>query len=267
MNKKWIYWALAVGALFIVIFFVSINKPAIPITIADIKSPENEKNIPFIQIHDGCDWASVGTCVNMRSGPGAKFPVVGHLRNGVVLKVGDSTEVDGQTWYKIAFGAELLYPERVEGDLYVAQTDSVKLLTDTGNEYATHVSTTTAKRILVDVSEQMIYAYDGNTLFMKESISTGLEFTPTPRGTFFILKKTPARYMQGPIKGVSEQKYDLPGVPWDLYFTKDGSVIHGAYWHDKFGEKWSHGCVNLPLESAEKLYKWADAGIPVVVQD
>ena len=73
--------------------------------------------------------------------------------------------------------------------------------------------------------------------------------------------------MQGPLLGVSDQYYDLPGVPWDLYFTEQGGAIHGAYWHDKFGKRWSHGCVNLPLEEAKKLYEWADVGTPVVVRD
>lgn len=112
----------------------------------------------------------------------------------------------------------------------------------------------------------MLYAYDDTKLFMKEPISTGLEFTPTPRGTFTIFKKTPSRYMQGPAPGLSTEFYDLPGVPWDLYFTEGGAVIHGAYWHNKFGQKWSHGCVNLSLENAKKLYEWADIGTPVIVK-
>ena len=73
--------------------------------------------------------------------------------------------------------------------------------------------------------------------------------------------------MQGPLPGISDQYYDLPGVPWNLYFTEQGAVIHGAYWHDHFGERWSHGCVNLPAEVAHKLYEWADLGTPVIVQD
>jgi lipoprotein-anchoring transpeptidase ErfK/SrfK len=123
----------------------------------------------------------------------------------------------------------------------------------------------TKKRIVVDVSKETLSAYDGDTLFMQESISTGLDDTPTPFGTFSIYKKTPSRYMQGPIPGVSDQVYDLPGVPWNLYFTVDGAVIHGAYWHNHFGEPWSHGCVNLSPQNAKKLYDWADVGIPVVV--
>jgi lipoprotein-anchoring transpeptidase ErfK/SrfK len=66
---------------------------------------------------------------------------------------------------------------------------------------------------------------------------------------------------------VSDEYYDLPGVPWDLYFTVDGAVIHGAYWHEEFGQRWSHGCVNLPPDQAEKLYKWADIGMSVLVQN
>ena len=102
---------------------------------------------------------------------------------------------------------------------------------------------------------------------MEEKVSTGIELTPTPRGNFTVFRKTPSRYMQGPIPGISDHYYDLPGVPWNLYFTEQGAVIHGAYWHDSFGTPWSNGCVNMPIASAEKLYKWADIGTEVVVRD
>jgi hypothetical protein len=114
---------------------------------------------------------------------------------------------------------------------------------------------------------QVNYAYDGDELFMQEPISVGLEGTPTPRGTFKVYTMIPSRYMQGPIPEVSDQYYDLPGVPWNLYFTKDGAVIHGAYWHDHFGQPWSHGCVNLPPQKAKELYLWADIGTTVTVQN
>jgi lipoprotein-anchoring transpeptidase ErfK/SrfK len=73
--------------------------------------------------------------------------------------------------------------------------------------------------------------------------------------------------MQGPIEGISTQYYDLPGVPWDLYFTNEGAVFHGAYWHDEFGKVHSNGCVNLPVAKAKELYAWADLGTQVVVRD
>ena len=113
----------------------------------------------------------------------------------------------------------------------------------------------------------MLYAYEGDALFMKQSISTGKDGTETPRGTFSIFRKTPSRYMQGPIPGISDDSYDLPGVPWTMYFTEQGAAFHGAYWHNNFGQEWSHGCVNLPVNKAEDLYDWADIGTVVVVRD
>jgi lipoprotein-anchoring transpeptidase ErfK/SrfK len=98
-------------------------------------------------------------------------------------------------------------------------------------------------------------------------ISTGLELTPTPRGEFKVYLKTPTRYMQGPLPGISNQYYDLPGVPWNLYFTKEGAVIHGAYWHQSFGKPYSHGCVNVDPLLARTLYEWTDLGTSVVVRD
>ena len=146
--------------------------------------------------------------------------------------------------------------------------DVVHMFYDDGDhDLADGVGAPDTKRIIVDRSEQMLYAYDGMTLFMREPISTGLELTPTPRGIFTVYRKTPSRYMQGPLPGVSDQYYDLPGVPWNLYFTLQGGVIHGAYWHDNFGQPWSHGCVNLPPDKAEQLYQWADVGTSILVRD
>ena len=237
-------------------------------SVATTTPGSDEPLFTYIEVVDGCGpYYNGDTCVNMRSGPGVKYPVVGRLRTGVVLKVADTVVVDGATWYKIGFGSELKYPERVTGDWFVS-ADVVRMFLDKGVEVLAKGETASStKRIVVDISEEMLYAYDGDVLFMQEPISTGLEFTPTPRGTFVIFRKTPSRFMQGPIPGVSDQVYDLPGVPWDLYFTVDGAVIHGAYWHDHFGEPWSHGCVNLPPQKAKELYVWADVGTKVIVRN
>ena len=223
----------------------------------------------YIEIINGCGpYYDSGTCVNMRSGPGTQYPVVERLRTGVVLKVEGATVQDDLAWYKIIFDGNIRYPERVSGNWYVAvNPEYVSPLTNIGDQILTKSTPPSTKRIVVNLSQEMLYAYDGNTLFMQEPISTGLELTPTPVGTFQVFKKTPSRYMQGPIPGVSDQYYDLPGVPWNLYFTADGAVIHGAYWHNHFGQPWSHGCVNLPPQKAKELYLWADVGTLVTVQN
>jgi lipoprotein-anchoring transpeptidase ErfK/SrfK len=222
----------------------------------------------YIEITDSCGPYYEGICVNLRSGPGTEYPVVTQLRNGMVLKVASTTiDADGHTWYKIGFDGPIRYPERVTSDWYVA-ADYVQLFMDPGVvETTAGINASSTKRIVVDIANETLYAYDGDTLFMQQPISSGLELTPTSLGTFWVYRKIPDSYMQGPIPGLSDQYYDLPGVPWDLYFTMGGSAIHGAYWHNHFGEPWSHGCVNLSPENAKLLYAWADLGTPVIVQD
>ena len=44
--------------------------------------------------------------------------------------------------------------------------------------------------------------------------------------------------------------YGVENVPNVLYFSLDAEALHGAYWHNNFGNPMSHGCVNLPLDVA-----------------
>ena len=55
--------------------------------------------------------------------------------------------------------------------------------------------------------------------------------------------------------------YYLPNVPYTMFFYKDYG-IHGAYWHDNFGHPMSHGCVNMRIDDAEKLFYWANPILP-----
>ncbi len=222
----------------------------------------------FIEIIGGCGPHYEGDCAVARSGLASTSPIAAQLRPGMVLKVADTVETGEGRWYKIAFDEWIRYPDRINGDWYVAESDKVRITREPGEMVLPEDSlASTTKRILVDRSAQTLDAYDGQQLFMHASVSTGLALTPTPRGVFSVYKKTPARYMQGPLPGISDQYYDLPGVPWNLYFTYQGGVIHGAYWHDSFGQPWSHGCVNLSPENARVLYEWADIGTPVIVED
>jgi hypothetical protein len=56
--------------------------------------------------------------------------------------------------------------------------------------------------------------------------------------------------------------FDLPGVPWDAYFTEAGAALHGTYWHNDFGHPHSHGCINLTPEDARWIYRWTLPSVP-----
>lgn len=111
----------------------------------------------------------------------------------------------------------------------------------------------------VDLSQQRVYAYEGDTLMNSFVVSTGTWQTPTVTGKFKVWIKVRSQAMTGP-------GYYLPDVPYVMYFYKDYG-LHGTYWHNNFGTPMSHGCVNLTIPEAEWLYNFSSVGTVVNVHD
>lgn len=109
----------------------------------------------------------------------------------------------------------------------------------------------------VDLSQQRLYAYEGDTLVRSFVVSTGTWQTPTVTGKYRIWIKLRSAPMSGP-------GYYLPDVPYIMYFYK-GYGIHGTYWHNNFGTPMSHGCVNMTIADAEWVYNFTVVGTVVNV--
>lgn len=122
-------------------------------------------------------------------------------------------------------------------------------------------ATGTDKRIEVDITNQRLYAYEGDKKVFDFVISTGKTLTPTLTGEFRPWIKLRSTKMEGVS---STGYYYLPNVPYVMYFENDkvpgwkGYGIHGTYWHDNFGVPMSNGCVNLKIPDAEKLFYWIE---------
>ncbi len=112
------------------------------------------------------------------------------------------------------------------------------------------------KWLEVDLSKQRLYARDNGQIVYDMAVSTGLPWMPTVTGDFKIWGKVRAQRMSGGSKE-NGTYYDLPNVPFVQYFYGAYS-LHGTYWHSDFGKPRSHGCVNLSIADAEKLYFWTD---------
>jgi lipoprotein-anchoring transpeptidase ErfK/SrfK len=113
------------------------------------------------------------------------------------------------------------------------------------------------KWIDIDLTNQMLYAYEGDTLLNSFLVSTGLPGTPTVTGTYSIYVKYLYAHMRG-------DDYDLPDVPYTMYFFESYG-IHGTYWHHNFGVPMSHGCVNMETSQAGWIFEWAPVGTIVNV--
>lgn len=126
----------------------------------------------------------------------------------------------------------------------------------------------TEKRIVVDISEQRTYAYEGDTLVYTFIVSTGEPGRDTAVGEFEILNKLPTAY-------ASTWNLDMPywlGIYWSgplqNGFHALPTVRHTGQvmWDGFLGQRVSYGCVILSQSDAHLLYNWVDIGTPVKIQ-
>ncbi|MGH2533478.1 MAG: L,D-transpeptidase family protein [Thermomicrobiales bacterium] len=118
------------------------------------------------------------------------------------------------------------------------------------------------KWIEVNLSTQYLIAWEGYTRVRETYVSTGRPGFDTPTGTFYVNTKLYSQTMSGCLQG---ECYYVPDVPFVMYFTNVGHAIHGAYWHNNFGNVMSHGCINLPVWFSEWLYYWTSYSTPIVI--
>ena len=146
--------------------------------------------------------------------------------------------VDGYNWYQIGFN-QWVHQFKVAKILPVARPAEVD----------------TDKWVSVDLYEQVTIAYEGDRPVFATLVSSGLRDWPTNEGVFHVY----LRYSRTLMSGAYSQPdfYYLEDVPWTMYFDND-IALHGAYWHDGFGFRRSHGCVNMSIMDAHWLFNWAE---------
>ena len=126
---------------------------------------------------------------------------------------------------------------------------------------------TPLKRIMVDISQQHLYAYEGDDVAFSFVCSSGKAPYYTRTGEFHVQSKIPNAY----------------GSTWDIWMphwlgiywaggTENG--IHAlplmpngtTLWAGYLGRPVSYGCIVLGTYDAKRLYDWAEMGTPVEIQ-
>jgi lipoprotein-anchoring transpeptidase ErfK/SrfK len=87
-----------------------------------------------------------------------------------------------------------------------------------------------------------------------------VKMSTTPTGTYYVTFKDRAATMS-PDKPGEERTLWIADVPHTQYFNPP-FAIHAAYWHERFGEPTSAGCVNVSPLDAEALFEWSDPKVP-----
>ncbi len=103
----------------------------------------------------------------------------------------------------------------------------------------------------IELEEQTLAVYRGERPIFVTLISSGAGKNPTPRGLFRIWHKQAVGDMRS--QPGDADSYTVEDVPWVQYFHRR-FALHTAFWHNKFGRRRSHGCVNLSPRDAAYLF-------------
>jgi L,D-transpeptidase-like protein/thrombospondin type 3 repeat protein len=154
--------------------------------------------------------------------------------------------------WEILLGTNLMLRDS-DGDGYLDGTEVYHDFSPTDPE-----ANRFSKRIEVSTTELKLDYYINDILIDSMPVSTGKPSTPTPLGEFEIIQKYPIKHYNS-----------YANTKWNLHFATVNGLryyIHGAYWHDKFGQETvSGGCVNVRYEDMERLYNWTKEGTKVII--
>ena len=109
--------------------------------------------------------------------------------------------------------------------------------------------------VLVSVPEQTMHVYRNGILIGRSSISTGSKGNATPGGVFSILEKKQEHY---------SKKYDNAPMPNMQRLTWTGIAMHSG---NLPGYPASHGCIRMPFDFSQLLFRETSNGGTVVVGD
>jgi hypothetical protein len=119
------------------------------------------------------------------------------------------------------------------------------------------------KKIEANLDNQTLSCFEGTreVYFCRISSGLGIDLSTgqlsdklaTPVGNLLTHWKIMSLNMTA---GTFQSGYSTPAVPWSTMISGDGVAIHGAFWHNAFGEKRSHGCINVTPEDAKWIFRW-----------
>ncbi len=126
------------------------------------------------------------------------------------------------------------------------------------------------KWVFIRLTQGTLVAYEGLTPVYATLVSPGsggvpvkgqdaVKYSTTPTGTYYVTFKDKAATMS-PETG-KNRSFWIADVPHTMYFHPP-FALHAAYWHERFGDYTSAGCVNLSPLDAERIFAWSDPQVP-----
>lgn len=222
------------------------------------------KEPPALPRRSLADWnasvwqgAAMGE-TNVREQPSTKAKAVDELVYGDQLEVtawvkGEEVFEGADLWAQIGQN-RFIYARNVGRNAPVAPTPIPAEAPASG------------KWIDVNLTQQLMIAYDGRDVARTMVMTSGMAGWETPPGYYFVNHRVANETMTSGAIG-AESFYKLEDVLFTQYFTDRGHAIHFAWWRtaETIGRPGSHGCLNLMLDDSRFVWDWASIGTPLLV--
>ncbi|WP_395748785.1 L,D-transpeptidase [Prosthecobacter sp.] len=107
-------------------------------------------------------------------------------------------------------------------------------------------------RVKLSTGAQRVYVMEGNEVLLATPCSVGTASTPTPHGNFTIYHKEAHR-----------RRASSPGAGYPMTFWMEFKSAYGMHWGWVKPVPCTHGCVRLPIKSAQKIFSMVRTGTPL----
>ncbi|HRQ23637.1 MAG TPA: L,D-transpeptidase family protein [Anaerolineales bacterium] len=156
------------------------------------------------------------------------------------------------------------------GEFYWADGAGFKVLTEDDVSMISPEVDPAEKTMALNLDYQTLSCFEGNREVYFCRVSSGKKFFDfnagvevdysTPAGTLLTHWKIISKNMTA---GDEASGYSTPAVPWCTYI-QGGVAIHGSHWHNAYGERRSHGCINVLPEDAKWIFRWSYPHVSLV---
>ena len=113
-------------------------------------------------------------------------------------------------------------------------------------------SNPSAVRVKLSTSAQRVYVMEGSKVLLATPCSVGTASTPTPKGNFTVYNKEAHR-----------RRASSPGAGYPMTYWMEFAPAYGMHWGFVKPFPCTHGCVRLPIKSAQKIFSIVRTGTPV----
>ncbi len=107
-------------------------------------------------------------------------------------------------------------------------------------------------KLKLSTGAQRLYLMEGDQVLLATPCSVGRAETPTPHGHFTIYTKTQNR-----------RRISQPGAGYPMTYWMEFKSAYGMHWGFVKPYPCTHGCVRLPIKSAQKIFNTIPTGTPL----